>query len=131
MFSIFIREYLNPVIKADQRVQHTKSLADFLGELNECAKRTFGGDAQHMINSLLFAKPPPCFKKSLNLAYFENGTYNQIVALRGLENDRELSIRTMTAVPPNKNPQNSEQPKVVCDYSKILAKSLEMDAAKG
>ena len=64
-------------------------------------------------------------KRSLNLAYLENGTYDQIVAhlereleLSGLENDGELTIPTMTAVPPNDNQQNTEQTKVVCHYCK-------------
>ena len=59
-----------------------------------------------MIDSLLYAKLPHHLKQSLNLAYLENGTDDQIVAdletkleLSGLENDRELTIPTMTAVP--------------------------------
>ena len=32
---------------------NTKSLSDFLEELNECAERAFGDNAQHMIDSLL------------------------------------------------------------------------------
>ena len=78
-----------------------------------------------MIDSLLYAKLPPHLKRSLNLAYLENSTYDQIVAhlereleLSGLENDGELTIRTMTAVPPNDNQQNTEQTKVVCHYCK-------------
>ena len=78
-----------------------KSLSDFLEELNECAERAFGDNAQHMINSLIYAKLPPNLKRSLNLAYLENGTYDQFVAylereleLSGVENDGELSIPT-------------------------------------
>ena len=104
---------------------NTKSLPDFLEELNECAERAFGENAQHMIDSLLYAKLPPHLKRSLNVAYLENGTYDQIVAhlereleLSGLENDGELTIPTMTAVPPNDNQQNNEQTKVVCHYCK-------------
>ena len=104
---------------------NTKSLPDFLEELSECAERAFGDNAQHMIDSLLYAKLPPHWKRSLNLAYRENGTYDQIVAhlereleLSGLENDGELTIPTMTAVPPNDNQQNTEQTKVVCHYCK-------------
>ena len=73
---------------------YTKSLPDFLEELNECAERAFGDNAQHMIDSLLHAKLPPHLKQSLNLAYLENGTYDRIVThlereleLSGLEND--------------------------------------------
>ena len=72
-------------------------------------KERFGDKAQHMIDSLLYAKLPPHLKRSLNLAYLENGTYDQIVAhlereleISGLENDGELTIPTMTAVPPKR-----------------------------
>ena len=94
-------------------------------DLNECAERAFGDNAQHMIDSLLYAKLPPHLKRSLNLALLENGTYDQIVAhlereleLSGLENDGELTIPTMTAILPNDNQQNTEQTKVVCHYCK-------------
>ena len=104
---------------------NTKSLPDFLEELNESAERAFGDNAQHMIDSLLYAKLPPHLKRSLNLAYLENGTYDQIVThlereleLSGLENDGELTIPTMTAVPPNDNQHNTEQTKIVCHYCK-------------
>ena len=47
-----------------------------------------------MIDSLHYAKLPQHLKRSLNLAYLEKGTYDQIVAhlerhfeLRGLEKD--------------------------------------------
>ena len=78
-----------------------------------------------MIDRLLYAKLPPHLKRSLNLAYLENGTYDQIVAhlekeleLSGLESDGEITIPTMTAVPSNDNQQNTEQTKVVCHYCK-------------
>ena len=65
----------------------------------------------------------PHLKRSLNLAYLDNGTYDQIVAhlereleLSGLENDAELTIPTMIAVTPNDNQQNTEQTKVVCHF---------------
>ena len=55
----------------------------------------------------------------------EKGTYDQIVAhlereleLSGLENDGELTIPTMTAVPPKENQQNTEQTKVTFHYCK-------------
>ena len=104
---------------------NTQSLPDFLEELNECAERAFGDNAQHMIDSLLYAKLPPHLKRSLNLAYLENGTYDQIVAhlereleLSGLENDGELTLPTMTTAPPNDSQQNTEQTNVVCHYCK-------------
>ena len=104
---------------------NTKSLPDILEELNECAEGPFGENAQHMIDSLLYAKLPPLLKRSLNLEYLENGTYDQIVAhlereleLSGLENDGELTIPTMIAIPPNENQKNTEQTKIVCHYCK-------------
>ena len=130
---VFRRKYVKPESQATAKHKwhkltfdpNTKSLSDFLEELNECAERTFGDNAQHKIDSLLYAKLPPHLKRSLNLAYLENGTYDQIVAhlerkleLSGLENDGELTIPTMTAVPPNDNQQNTEQTKVVCHYCK-------------
>ena len=102
----------------------SKSLSDFLEELNECAERAFGDNAQHMIVNPLYAKLPPHLKRQLNSAYLENGTYDEIVAhlereieLSGLENDGELTIPTRTAVPPNDNQQYLEQTVIVCHYS--------------
>ena len=115
---VFRRKYVKPESQATAKHKwhkltfdpNTKSLPDFLEELNECAGRAFGDNAQHMIDSLLYAKLPPHLKRSLNLAYLENGAYDQIVThlereleLSGLENDGELTIPTMTAVPPNDN----------------------------
>ena len=42
-----------------------------------------------MIDTLLYVKPPPHLKRSLNLAYLENGTYVRIVS--HLEKELELS----------------------------------------
>ena len=130
---VFRRKYVKPESQATAKHKwhkltfdpNTKSLPDFLEELNECAERAFGENAQHMIDSLLYAKLPPHIKRSLNVAYLENGTYDQIVAhlereleLSCLENDGELTIPTMKAVPPNDNQQNNEQTKVVCHFCK-------------
>ena len=130
---VFRRKYVKPESQATAKHKwhnltfdpNSKSLPDFLEEPNECAERAFGDNAQHMIDSLLYAKLPPHLKRSLNLAYLENGTYDQIVAhlereleLSGLENDGELTKPTMTAVPPNDNQQKTEQTKVVCHYCK-------------
>ena len=130
---VFRRKYVKPESQATAKHKwhkltfdpNTKSLPDFLEELNECAEKAFGDNAQHMIDSLLYAKLPPHLKRSLNLAHLENGTYDQIVThlereleLSGLENDGELPIPTMTTVPLNDNQQNTEQTKVVCYYCK-------------
>ena len=130
---VFRRKYVKPESQATAKHKwhkltfdpNTKSLPDFWEELNECAERAFGDNAQHMIDSLLYAKLPPHLKSLLNLAYVEKGTYDQIVAhleteleISGLENDGELTIPTMTAVPPNDIQQNTEQTKIVCHYCK-------------
>ena len=133
MLIVLRRKYVKPESQATAKHKwhkltfdpNIKSLSDFLEELNECAERAFGDNAQHMIDSLLYAKLPPHLKRSFNLAYLENGTYDQIVAhlereleLSGLENDGELTIPTMTAIPSNDSQQNTEQTKTVCHYCK-------------
>ena len=130
---VFRRKYVEPESQATAKHKwhkltfdpNTKSLPDFLEELNECAERAFGDNAQHMIDSLLYAKLPPHLKRSLNVTYLQNGTYDQIVLhlereleLSGLENDGELSIPTTTTLPLNDNQQNTEQAKIVCHYCK-------------
>ena len=64
-------------------------MSDFSEELNECAERAFGDNAQHLIDSLHYAKVLPHLKRSLKLAYLENGTYDQTVA--HLERELKLS----------------------------------------
>ena len=72
---VFRRKYVKPESQATAKHRwhkltfdpNTKSLPDFLEELNERAERAF--NAQHMIDSLLYAKLPPHLKRSLNLAY--------------------------------------------------------------
>ena len=66
-----------------------------------------------MIENLLYAKMPPHLKKSINQAYLENGTYDQIVKhleremeLNGLEADEHLVKTQMTAT---KKEQNTEK----------------------
>ena len=73
---VFRRKYVKPESQATAKHKwhkltfdpSTKSLPDFLEELNECAERAFGDNAQHMIDSLLYANLPPQLKRSLNLA---------------------------------------------------------------
>ena len=63
---VFRRKYVKPESQATAKHNwhkltfdpNTKSLPDFLEELNECAERAFGDNAQHMIDSLLYAKLP-------------------------------------------------------------------------
>ena len=80
-----------------------QKLPDFLEELQESAEKAFGENAHQMIENLLYAKMPPHLKKSINQAYLENGTYDQIVKhleremeLNGLESDEALVKTQMT-----------------------------------
>ena len=71
---VFRRKYVKPESQATAKHKwhkltfgpNTKSLPDFEEELNECSERVFGENAQHMIDSLLYAKLPTHLKRSLN-----------------------------------------------------------------
>ena len=70
---------------------------DFLVDLQKSAEKALGEAAPQKIESLIYAKMPPHLKKSINQAYLENGTYEQIVRhlkremeLNGLEADEPL-----------------------------------------
>ena len=41
---------------------NTKSLSDFMEELNKCGERSFGDKAQQVIDSLIYAELPPHLK---------------------------------------------------------------------
>ena len=78
-----------------------------------------------MIDNLLNAKLPPHSKRSINLAYLENGIYDKIVAhlekgleLSVLEHDAELLVPSMTATLLSANQQETEETKIVSHYSK-------------
>ena len=112
---------------------NTKSLSEFLEELNECAEKAFGDNAQHVIDSSLYAKLPPHLKRSLNLAYLENGTYYQIVAhlerefkLSGLENEGDLTIPTITTVPQMTINKTLDKLNKYATFVKSQATSFEM-----
>ena len=132
---VFRQKYVKP--KSEATAKHkqpeltfdpnTKSLSDFLGELNECAERAFGDNVQHIIDNLFDAKRPLHLKLSLNLDSPQNVKYDEIVAhlqkeleLSCLESDGELRLPTRTAVPPNDNPKKTRQYKIVCQYCKEL-----------
>ena len=112
IFKVFRRKYVKPESSASAKHRFNRlffdpenqKLPDFLEELQESAEKAFGDNAQQMIENLLYAKMPPHLKKSINQAYLENGTYDQIVKhleremeLNGLEAD-EPSVKTQMIV---------------------------------
>ena len=121
ILKVFRRKYVKPESSASAKhkfnrlafdPEHQK-LPDFLEELQESAEKAFGENAYQMIENLLYAKMPPHLKKSINQAYLENGTYDQIVKhleremeLNGLEADEPLVKTQMTAT---KKEQNAEK----------------------
>ena len=94
---VFRRKYVKPESSASKKHRfhrlvfdpERQKLPDFLEELQESAEKAFGDIASQMIESLLYAKTPPHLKRSINQAYLENGTYEQIV--RHLEREMELN----------------------------------------
>ena len=79
-------------------------LPDFLEELSQGAEKAFEDYAQKMIDSLVYAKLPPKLKKSVNMARFANGSYDEIVAhlekkleLNALEDSGDLPMASMTS----------------------------------
>ena len=132
---VFRRKYVKPESTATAKHKWHKlifdpnqqSLPDFLEELHQGAEKAFGENANQMINSLLYAKMPPHLKRSINTAYLENGTYEQIIQhlereleLNGLEGDNNPAITINTTQntynrPPN---QTFDISNVECHYCK-------------
>ena len=123
---VFRRKYVKPESSASAKHRFNRlmfqpenqKLPDFLEDLQESAEKAFGELAPQMIESLIYAKMPPHLKKSINQAYLENSTYEQIVKhleremeLNGLEADEPLVKTQMTAVKQETNPQNTKTPK--------------------
>ena len=121
ILKVFRRKYVKPESSASAKHRFNRlffdpenqKLPDFLEELQESAEKAFGDNAHQMIENLLYAKMPPHLKKSINQAYLENGTYDQIVKhleremeLNGLEAD-ETSVKTQMTV--TKKEQNTEK----------------------
>ena len=121
ILKVFRRKYVKPESSASAKHRFSRlsfdpenqKLPDFLEELQESAEKAFGDNAHHMIENLLYAKVPPHLKKSINQAYLENGTYDQIVKdveremeLNGLETGEPL-VKTQKTV--TKKEQNTEQ----------------------
>ena len=121
ILKVFRRKYVKPESCASAKHRFNRlffdpenqKLPDFLEELHESAEKAFGDNAHQMIENLLYAKMPPHLKKSINQAYLENGTYDQIVKhleremeLNGLEADDTLVKTQMTVT---KKEQNTEK----------------------
>ena len=83
----FRRKYVKPESSAWAKHRFNRlmiqpenqKLPDFLEDLQESAEKAFGEAAPQMIENLIYAKMPSHLKKSINHAYLENGTYEQIV----------------------------------------------------
>ena len=96
ILTVFRRKYVKPQSMATARHKFqqlvfnpaNQKLIDFLDELQKLAKDVFGVAAQAIIDQFIYAKMPPHLKKSINQAYLENGTYEQIVT--HLERELEL-----------------------------------------
>ena len=112
ILKVFRRKYVKPESSASAKHRFNRlffdpenqKLPNFLEELEESAEKAFGVNAHQMIENLLYAKMPPHLKKSINQAYLENGTYNQIVkhleremGLNVLESDESMVKTQMTA----------------------------------
>ena len=89
---------------------------DFLEEVQETAEKAFGENTYQMIENRLYAKMPPHLKKSINQAYLENGTYDQIVKhleremeLSGLDSDEALVKTQMTVTKKEQNGEKSNK----------------------
>ena len=121
ILKVFRRKYVKPESSASAKHRfhrltfdpENQKLPDFLEDLQESAEKAFGDNAHHMIENLLYAKMPPHLKKSINQAYLENGSYDQIVKhleremeLNGLEADEALVKTQMTVT---KKEQNTEK----------------------
>ena len=121
ILKVFRRKYVKPESSASAKHRFNRlffdpenqKLPDFLEELQKSAEKAFGDNAHQMIENLLYAKMPPHLKKSINQAYLENGTYDQIVKhleremeLNGLEADDTLVKTQMTVT---KKEQNTEK----------------------
>ena len=132
---VFRRKYVKPESSASAKHRFNRlmfqpenqKLPDFLEDLQESAEKAFGEAAPQMIESLIYAKMPPHLKKSINQAYLENGTYEQIVRhleremeLNGLEADEPLVKTQMTVV---KQPSSEQTTKTTSQNTKPKTKT--------
>ena len=124
ILKVFRRKYVKPESSASAKHRfhrlsfhpENQKLPDFLEELQESAEKAFGENAHQMIENLLYAKMPPHLKKSINQAFLENGTYDQIVKhlereieLNGLEADEPLVKTQMTATKKEENKEKTNK----------------------
>ena len=130
ILTVFRRKYVKPqsMATAKHKFQRlafnpaNQKLIDFLDELQNLAKDSFGVAAQAIIEQFIYAKMPPHLKKSINQAHLENGTYEQIVShlereleLNGLEAPDEMPINTVTQQAPQ---QKANKPRPTCHHCK-------------
>ena len=149
ILKVFRRKYVKPESSASAKHRFNKlsfepknqKLPDFLEELQESAEKAFGDKAHQMIENLLYAKMPPHLKKSINQAYLENGSYDEIVKhleremeLNGLEAD-ELLVKTQMTVTKKdqktkkSNKKQTEKPKTQTPKT-VPDKSLKNDQCR-
>ena len=144
ILKVFRRKYVKPESSASAKHRYNRlffnpenqKLPDFLEQLEESAKKAFGANAHQMIEKLLYGKMPPNLEKSINQAYLENGTYNQIVKhleqemeLNGSESDESMVKTQMSATEKEQkseetNEKQNDKPKTQTPKS-VPNKTLE------
>ena len=130
ILAVFRRKYVKPQSMATAKHKFQKlvfspanqKLVDFFDELQQLAKNAFGTAAHAILEQIIYAKMPAHFKKPINQAHLENGTYEQIVThlereleLKGLEAPDELQINTVNL---NVTNTNTDRPKPTCHHCK-------------
>ena len=128
--AVFRRRYVKPQSMATAKHKFRKlvlnpanqKLVDFLVELQKLAKDAFGIAAHAIIEQSIYATMSQHLKNSINQAYLENGTYEQIVThlereleLNGLEAPDELQLNTVSHNTAN---VKADRTKPTCHYCK-------------
>ena len=146
---VFRRKYAKPESSASAKHRFNRlslepenqKLPDFREELQESADNAFGDNAHQLIENLLYAKMPQHLKKSINQAYLEIGSYDQIVKhlekemeLNGLEADEPLVKTQMTVTKKDQkseksNKKQTEKPKTQSPKT-VPDKTLENDQCR-
>ena len=130
ILTVYRRKYVKPQSMATakhafQRLvfnHASQKIIKFLDEVQKLSEDASGIAAQAIIEQLIYAKIPPHLEKSVNQAYLENGTCEQIVSylekefeLNCLEDPDELLINTVMQQATQPNP---EKPKSTCQHRK-------------